>query len=122
MSLLSPAKYQVCLHYFTPAGLDFTVVSGCRAGERHRLHMFPKHVTQLAIALIRWEGRVADVSRHQVILAVGIKAKSALDTPFNTLLSIEPTKTLVPFESGVPTMAELKALPVSSFEELADAA
>ena len=122
MSLLSPGKYQVCLHYFTRAGLDFTVVSGCRAGERHTLHMFPKHVAQLVIALIRWEGKVADVSRHQVILAIGIKSKSALDTSFNTLLAIEPTKTLVPFDSGVPTLAELKALPVSTFEEIADAA
>lgn len=120
MSLLSPDQYQVCLHYFTRAGLDFTVVAGPRAGERHRLHVFPKHVEQLMIALTRWEGKLADVSRHQVILYVGLKAKG--DFAFNTLVKITPTETLVPFETGVPTLAELKALPVSTFEELADAA
>ena len=120
MSLLPPDQYQVCLHYFTRAGLDFTVVAGPRAGERHCLHVFPDHVKQLMIALTRWEGRLADVSRHQVILSVGLKVKG--EFTFNTLTKITPTETLVPFETGVPTLAELKALPVSTFEELADAA
>ena len=120
MSLLSPDEYQVCLHYWSRAGLDFTVIGGPRAGERHCLHVFPRHVTEMVIALARWEGKIADVSNHQVILSIGLKVKG--DSAFNTLARIKPTEKLIPFKSGVPTLAELKALPVATFEQIADAA
>ena len=120
MSLLSPDEYQVCLHYWSRAGLDFTVLDGPHAGERHVLHTFPRHVTEMVIALTRWGGKVADVSRHQVIISVGLKIKG--EFAFNTLAKVSSTETLIPFESGVPTLAELKELPIATFEELGDAA
>jgi len=120
MNLLSPGEYQVCLHYWSRAGLDFTVIEGPHAGERHCLHVFPQHVAQMVIALIRWKGKIMDVSNHQVILFIGLKIKG--EFAFNTLARIEPTEKLIPFESGVPTLTELKALPVATFEEIADAA
>jgi hypothetical protein len=120
MNLLAPGQYQVFLHYWSRSGLDFTVLTGPHAGERHCLHTFPRHVTEMVIALTRWRGKVADVSRHQVIISVGIKIKG--EFAFNTLAKISPTETLIPFESGVPTLAELKELPIATFEELGDAA
>lgn len=120
MNLLAPGQYQVFLHYWSRAGLDFTVLDGPHAGERHVMHTFPRHVTEMVIALTRWGGKVADVSRHQVIISVGLKIKG--EFAFNTLAKVSSTETLIPFESGVPTLAELKELPIATFEELGDAA
>ena len=106
MNLLAPANTKSS--YTTgPAPAWISPCSMVRTqGERHVLHTFPRHVTEMVIALTRWGGKVADVSRHQVIISVGLKIKG--EFAFNTLAKVSSTETLIPFESGVPTLAELE--------------
>jgi len=41
------------------------------------------------------------------------------DRAFNTIRSITAPSKLIPFESGVPTPAQLGALPIGTFEDFA---
>jgi len=58
------------------------------------------------------------VSGGQVVLKVVVKIKG--DRAFNTIRSITAPSKLIPFESGVPTPAQLAALPVASFDSFGD--
>ena len=116
MNLLPPGTYQVSLHFLTNhegrSLLDFTDIA---SGERHTLSLFPRQVLSLAVAMITQKIELHDVSGAQVVLKVVVKIKG--ERAFNTIRSITAPAKLLPFSSGVPTPAQLSALPIASFED-----
>lgn len=116
MTLLPPGTYQVSLHFLTNyeerSLLDFTDIA---TGERHTLSLFPRQRLSLAVAMITQKITLDDVSGAQVVLKVVIKIKGG--RAFNAIRSITAPSKLLEFESGVPTPAQLGALPIATFED-----
>ena len=119
MNLLPPGTYQVSLHFLTKhegrSLLDFTDIA---SGERHTLSLFPRQGVSLAVAMITQGIGLDDVSGGQVVRKVVVKIKG--DRAFNAIRSLTAPAKLLPFESGVPTPAQLGALPVATFEDFGE--
>lgn len=113
MTLLAPGTHQVCIHFFDKDVLDFTVIE---TGERHGIRLFHSQKIRLNIALITQKLDIDNPAGGQVVLTVAIKTDGEL--AFNNIVRISAPTYIIPFESSVPTPAQLAALPVIDFEDM----